>query len=113
MQDHGARLHALITQARNGTYGAQSLQALTQEAGALISEIQRMYTNAEYNNVSLFDNSPIPAWVKELETSLEPKHNGFIENPETYTIEEVAAITKVADVESFTAGEKYSISSKE
>ena len=58
MQDHGARLHALITQARNGTYGAQSLNALTQEAGALISEIQRMYTNAEYNKVSLFDNSP-------------------------------------------------------
>ena len=117
MQDHGARLHALITQARNGTYGTQSLNALTQEAGALISEIQRMYTNAEYNNVSLFDNSPIPAWVKELEnnleTSLEPKYNGFIADAKTYTDEEVAAMTKVADVESFTAGEKYSISSKE
>ena len=117
MQDHGARLHALITQARNGTYGAQSLNALTQEAGALISEIQRMYTNAEYNNVSLFDNIKLPSWAEEVKanagTNLEPKYNGFIENPETYTKEEVAAMTKVSDVESFTAGEKYSISSKE
>ena len=118
MQDHGARLHALITQARNGTYGAQSLNALTQEAGALISEIQRMYTNAEYNGIDLFDNM-LPNWAKEvreeagLTSDLTPKYNGFINNPETYTKEEVAAMTKVADVESFTAGQKYSISSKE
>ena len=117
MQDHGARLHALITQARNGTYGAQSLNALTQEAGALISEIQRMYTNAEYNNVSLFDNIKLPSWAEEVKanagTNLEPKYNGFIADAKTYTDEEVAAMTKVADVESFTAGQKYSISTKE
>ena len=121
MQDHGARLHALITQARNGTYGAQSLNALTQEAGALISEIQRMYTNAEYNKVSLFDNIKLPSWAEEVKANagndagvnLEPKYNGFIADAKTYTDEEVAAMTKVSDVESFTAGEKYSISSKE
>ena len=117
MQDHGARLHALITQARNGTYGAQSLNALTQEAGALISEIQRMYTNAEYNKVSLFDNLPLPEWAKEVKANaginLEPKYNGFIADAKTYTDEEVAAMTKVSDVESFTSGQKYSISSKE
>ena len=37
MQDRGNRIHALITQARNGTYGADSLTAMTQEAAALVS----------------------------------------------------------------------------
>ena len=107
MQDHGSRLHALITQARNGTYGTQSLQALTQEAGALISEIQRMYSNAEYNKVSLFDNLPLPEWAKTtkseinatagedagieegaivgLSKDLIPKANGFIADIATVT----------------------------
>ena len=49
MQDRASRIHALITQARNGTYGADSLNAMTQEAAALVSEINRLYANTEYN----------------------------------------------------------------
>ena len=40
MQNHAERLHALITQARNGTYGASSLTAINSEAAAIISIIQ-------------------------------------------------------------------------
>jgi hypothetical protein len=39
------------------------------------------------------------------------EYNGFISNPITYTNAEVAAMTKVADVSTFTSGQKYSISS--
>ena len=55
MQDRGSRLHAIITQARNGTYGNSSLSALTSEAQALVSEINRLYTTTEYNGISLYD----------------------------------------------------------
>ena len=98
MQDHGARLHALITQARNGTYGAQSLNALTQEAGALISEIQRMYTNAEYNGINLFDNM-LPNWAKEVREkagNITVKSNGFIADIEKVTPDVV--ITEASDL---------------
>ena len=55
MQDKAARLNALSTQARNGTYGAQSLSALNSEASAIMAEITRLYNTAEYNDISLFN----------------------------------------------------------
>ncbi len=55
MQNHAERLRALATQARNGTYGAQSLSAIQSEANALTKEIERLYSTAEYNGVKLFD----------------------------------------------------------
>ena len=55
MQDKASRLQALCTQARNGTYGAQSMQAINSEAAAIMAEINRLYNTAEYNNVSLFN----------------------------------------------------------
>ena len=47
MQNHATRLRALATQARNGTYGAQSLEAMQQEASAIVSEITRLYMTSE------------------------------------------------------------------
>ncbi|MBE7710848.1 MAG: hypothetical protein E7Z92_01775 [Cyanobacteria bacterium SIG31] len=48
------RLRALATQANNGTYGSQSLEAINSEASALVDEINRLYTTAEYNGINLF-----------------------------------------------------------
>ncbi|MBE7712092.1 MAG: hypothetical protein E7Z92_08165, partial [Cyanobacteria bacterium SIG31] len=142
MQDKAARLNALSTQARNGTYGAQSLAAINSEASALMSEITRLYSTAEYNNISLFDRvsytiaEHLPqagesgfidetALVSMADTDGEvigttteaPKakkaYSGFIENPKTYTDTEVAKMKRVADVTTFISGEKYSISTAE
>ena len=57
MQDKAARLNALSTQARSGTYGAQSLSALNSEASAIMSELMRLYSTAEYNDISLFNRT--------------------------------------------------------
>ncbi len=96
MQDRGSRIHALITQARNGTYGTDSLNAMTQEAQALVSEINRLYANTEYNGIKLFDNVELPEWAQEVKAtagtidgkSLEQcaaEHNGFIAEVEEET----------------------------
>ena len=55
MQDKATRLEALSIQARNGTYGAQSLNALQEEANAIYEEINRLYSTAKYflNNRSI------------------------------------------------------------
>ena len=57
MQDKAARLNALSTQARNGTNGTQSLSALNSEASAIMSELMRLYSTAEYNDISLFNRT--------------------------------------------------------
>ena len=54
MQSKAERLHSLCIQARNGTYGAESLDAIKAEANAITAELARIYQNAEYNGVSLF-----------------------------------------------------------
>ena len=103
MQDKGERLRALATQAKNGTYGAQSLSAINSESRALISEIQRLYSSAEYNGVKLFNENPEKPVAKA-------EYNGFIENPYTYTAEEVAAMKKMDEFTSGASGE-FKISS--
>ena len=95
MQDRGSRIHALITQARNGTYGADSLYAMTQEAQALVSEINRLYVNTEYNGIKLFEIK-LPEWAQEIKNnagkidgkSLEESGLGTIDGK---TLEECAA----------------------
>ena len=57
MQDKAARLRALSTQARNGTFGAQSLAAINTEANAIVAEINRIYSTAQCNGISLFTGS--------------------------------------------------------
>ena len=51
MQDYGTRLQSLCTQARNGTYGQQSLDAIKSEVNAIMKEIDRLSSTAEYNGV--------------------------------------------------------------
>ena len=137
MQDKASRLQALCTQARNGTYGAQSMAAINTEAGAIMSEIMRLYSTAEYNQVSLFnreayeiaeylpkagesgfinDNKALKHELVGVTSELvksDGKYNNFIDNPVTYTDEEVAAMIKLADVNTFSSYGKYSITSVE
>ena len=112
MQARGSRLHALITQARNGTYGTDSLNAMTQEAQAIANEINRLYSTTEYNGISLYDRvSYIAAdWLPKagesgfidesdpsiaaglsgacgLTSDLSPVHNGFIDEVDCDTPE--------------------------
>ena len=54
-----SRLRALATQAQNGTYGGQSLDAIQTEANSITSEIQRIYETAEYNGIKLFEPKSI------------------------------------------------------
>ena len=57
MGDLTTRLRALATQAQNGTYGNQSINALTKEANSIVAEINRLQTTAEYNGIKLFANT--------------------------------------------------------
>ena len=54
IQDKLTRLRSLAVTAQNGTYGAQSLEALETEAESIVSEIKREYSTAEYNGQTLF-----------------------------------------------------------
>ena len=54
IEDKLMRLRALAEQSANGTYGEQSKQAINAEANALVDEINRLYSTAEYNGNKLF-----------------------------------------------------------
>ena len=69
MQSHGERIHALITQAQNGTYGAQSLEAINSEVIARISEINRLYMNTEYNGINILNGVKLPDWTEEVKAN--------------------------------------------
>ena len=111
MQNKAERLRALCTQARNGTYGAQSMNAINGEANAIIAEINRIYMNAEYNGIKFFElaNGVATAEAEEnagagaraVNNMPEAKHNGFIENPTTYS---KTQIDNMASIDSFTDG---------
>ena len=47
------RLRALATQASNGNYGAQSREALQQEADQIIAQIQQIKETIQYNGMNL------------------------------------------------------------
>ena len=75
MQDKAVRLRALSTQARNGTYGSQSLSAMNTEANALVAEIMRAYNNAEYNGIKLLNR----AAANIQESGTKANASGFID----------------------------------
>ena len=133
MQSHATRLRELATQARNGTYGAQSLEAIASEAVARITEIDRLYNTAQYNGVSLFNNKGykiadhLPqagdsGFIDEgvnVGVNAGAKHNGFIENPVTYTDSRLAEmlasgdlVVLETDLESFDSTKSYLIKDK-
>ena len=103
MQNHGERLRSLATQARNGTYGAQSLSAINGEASAIIAEINRIYMNAEYNGIKFFEGgganaggtATANAGARAVNNMPEAKYNGFIDNPVTYSQTQIDAMDSI------------------
>ena len=108
MQDKVSRLQALSIQARNGTYGAQSLDAINTEARSLISEILRTYNSSKYDDIQLYKEKPDLPQAK-------PEYNWFIEDPVTYSDEQVDNMTKLETINPSTkiSSGTYSISSLE
>ena len=103
MQSHGERLRALATQARNGTYGKQSLEAIQAEANAIYDEINRIYSTAKYNGISLFNQSEYD--IPDNMPKADPI-TGFIEDPYDYSEEDLKGITSISKVtDSFTKSE--------
>ena len=106
MQNKASKLHALITQARNGTYGADSLNSINLEAGAIIAEINRLYNSAEYDGIGM-----IKKFQPEIPESMQTNgtlngmtleecaaaHNGFIREVDAVTPEIV--VNTAADLE--------------
>ena len=66
ISDKLTRLRALAEQASNGTYGDQSLKAINSEANAIVDEIERIYSTAEYNGIKLFGTSG-GSFIKEVQ----------------------------------------------
>ena len=114
MQDKASRLQALCTQARNGTYGQQSLAAINTEAGAIMSEIMRLYSTAEYNQVSLFNREAYQ--IDESLPQAKAEYNGFVEDPKNYTdayVDNLVSVQEAINSVGLQEGEKYKINSKE
>ena len=109
ISDKLTRLRALATQAGNGTYGGQSLSAINSEANALVDEIQRLYTTAEYNGIKLFGKEqaePTAATYAMARAGATGGPGSF------YTDEEIAAMTTITEAYNngyFDAGVTYSI----
>ena len=89
IQNLTTRLRALAEQAHNGTYGAQSLEAINQEAEAITQEITRIAKNAEYNGIQLFDNSAADRALESM------THDGFLK---TVSRRDTSAMTTLASV---------------
>ena len=104
------RLRSLATQASNGTYGTQSLNAINAEANALVDEIARLYSTAEYNGIKLFTDSSavVPSHAQAVARfAMRAATTG-------YTQEQIDAMTTLSEAYNagvFVEGETYSISS--
>ena len=55
--EHLQRVRDLTEQAANGTYGADSLEAIKSEMTARLAEIDRIAANAEFNGIALFNGA--------------------------------------------------------
>ena len=92
------RLRALATQANNGTYGTQSLEAINSEASALVDEINRLYTTAEYNGINLFATAEATPAVAAFAA------------PRAITVDPNKQVAAIQDAgETFQEGETYYI----
>ena len=112
MGDMTARLRALATQARNGTYGNKSLDALNKEAQAIISELYRVKETASYNNMKLFNDFNSTAPTSANGSKLVPNEKGFLKDVverDTSTMDRLEDVDPTTTITSGT----YSISTEE
>ena len=127
MLNRAERLNSLSLQARNGTYGGASLDALNTEAQQIVKEIDRLYSISEFNGVPLFSNpktgftlpSYLPraganGFIEATSTPVKPQaeYNGFIDDSVDYAPEQIAAMPSIPMTSPvLQAGTEYSISS--
>ena len=107
MSDSLSRLRALSVQALNGTYGNDSISAITREANSIISELYRIKSTAEYNGKKLFTStSDVTNPAKELKLNSQ----GLLKE---VVVRDTSGMTTLASVDEntiITSG-TYSISS--
>ena len=109
IEDKLSRLRSLTMQAQNGTYGSTSIEALRQEADSITTEINRIMSTAEYNNIKLFGEASKPV-INGKEVVL--NEDGFMIN---VTHRDTTGMTKMSDVDptqTISSG-TYSISTAE
>ena len=61
VQDNLSRIRDLTLQAKNGTYSAEEIQAMQDEAAQLIEEIDRISSSSKYSSLFLFDDVNLQA----------------------------------------------------
>jgi len=98
ISDKLTRLRALATQAGNGTYGGQSLSAINSEANALVDEIQRLYTTAEYNGIKLFGSEGVNGGQQAEPAAYTMARSGATSTNTTYSDEEIAEMLASGDI---------------
>ena len=113
IEDKLQRLRALAEQASNGTYGEQSLNAINAEANALVDEINRLYSTAEYNGLKLFGGSTeggADVVSAALTNDSAPIQTFAVARTSTVTVDESK---RVSNVTSFTDGGIYYLTTPE
>ena len=102
ISDHLSRIRDLTTQAKNGTYGDESLKAINSEVNARLDEIDRLYSTTEFNGLKLFG---VEASEESSPTS---SMSGFLKE---VTKRDTSTMTTLASVDENTTisyGETYS-----
>ena len=110
VEDKLARMRALSTQALNGTYSSQSLNALNLEAEALLKEINRINESATYNGIKLFNTGK--AEVTNAGKELKLNEQGFLQDVVKVDTTGMTPLSSMADDATLAVGE-YTIGSKE
>ena len=114
ISDKLSRLRALAEQAANETYGNQSLKAINSEANAIVDEIERTYSTAEYNGIKLFGETK-PQFIEKIQqrdtssmTTLASVDENTTISSGTYSIstaEELAKLAAMTNNGKITGGE--------
>ena len=107
ISDHLSRIRDLTTQAKNGTYGEESMKAINSEINARIDEIERLYSTTEFNGIKLFGGEMI-----EGSGSSTSSMSGFLKE---VTKRDTSVMTTLASVDENTtiSSGTYSISTAE
>ncbi len=59
INEHLTRIRDLTTQAKNGTYGDESMKAINAEVNARLDEIERLYSTTEFNGLKIFETTGV------------------------------------------------------
>ena len=94
ISEHLQRLRDLAVQSANGTYGAQSQEAINAEANARIKEIERLYNTAEYNGIKLLKTNVSAKNFDEMERVSEAVS---IEANKSYRIDDYTDLEALQD----------------